>query len=61
MDVLFLISVFRLYPVLEMSFEHNSVRKNLFQSACFCSDSRLSFHEMDRKFKFGGLIGYGNS
>ena len=61
MDVLFLISVFRLYPVLKMSFEHNSVRKNLFQSACFCSDSRLSFHEMDRKFKFGGLIGYGNS
>ena len=44
-----------------MTFEHNSVRKNLFLSACFCWDSRISSHEMDQKFKFGGLIGYGNS
>ena len=61
MDVLFPISVFRLYPGLKMSVEHNSVRKNLFLSACFCWDSRLSLHEMDQKFKFGGFIGYGNS
>ena len=44
-----------------MTFEHNSVRKNLFLSACFCWDSSLSLREMDQKFKFGGLIGYGNS
>ena len=44
-----------------MSFENNSVRKNLFLSACFCWDSRLSLHEMDQKFKFGGTNGYGNS
>ena len=44
-----------------MSFEHNSVRKNLFLSACFCWDSSLSLREMDQKFKFGGLIGYENS
>ena len=44
-----------------MSFEHNSVRKNFFVSACFCCDSSLSLHKMDQKFKFGGLIGYGNS
>ena len=44
-----------------MSFEHNSVRKNLFLSACFFWDSGLSFCEMDQNFKFGGLIGYGNS
>ena len=61
MDVLFLISVFRLYRGLKMTFEHNSVRKNPFLSACFCCDSRLSLHEMDQKFEFGGLIGYGNS
>ena len=61
MDVLFLFSVFRLYPGLKMSFEHYSVRKNLFLSACFCWDSGLSLREMDQKFKFGGLIGYGNS
>ena len=61
MDVLFLKNIFRLYPGLKMSFEHNSFRKNLFQSACFCWDSRLSLREMDRKLKFGGNIGYGNS
>ena len=47
-----------------MTFEHNRVRKNLFVlflSACFCWDSGLSLREMDQKFKFGGLIGYGNS
>ena len=58
MDVLFLNSVFRLYPGLKMSFEHNSVPKNLFLSACFCWDSLL---EMDQKNKFGGLICHGNS
>ena len=41
-----------------MLFEHNSVRKNLFLSACFCWDSRLSLREMDQKFKFGGTIAY---
>ena len=61
MDVLFIISVFRLYPGLKISFEHNSVQKNLFLSACFCWDSRFSLCEMDQKFPFGGLIGYGNS
>ena len=61
MDVFFLISVFRLYPGFEMSFEHNSVRKNLFLSASFCWDSGLSLREMDQKVKIGGLIGYGYS
>ena len=44
-----------------MSFEHNSVSKNLFSSACFCWDSGLSLRDMNQNFKFGGLIGYGNS
>ena len=61
MDVLFLISVFRWYPGLKMTFEHNSARKNLFLSACFCWDSGLSSREMDQNIKFGELIGYGNS
>ena len=61
MDVLFLMSIFRLYPGIKMSFENNSVRKNLFLSACFCWDSRHSLREMDQKFKFGGTIGYGYS
>ena len=57
MGALFLISVFRLYPGLKMSFEHNSVRKTLFLSACFSWDYGLSLREMDQKLKFGGLIG----
>ena len=61
MDFLFLMSIFRLNPGLKMSFEHNSCRKNVFLSACFCWDSRLSSREMDQKFIFGGLIGFGNS
>ena len=61
MDVLFLMSIFRLYPGLKMSFQNNSVRKNLFLSACFCSDSRLSLREMDPLRGFGGTIGYGDS
>ena len=48
MDVLFLMSIFRLYPGLKLSFEHNIVRKNPFLSACFCWDSRLSLREMDQ-------------
>ena len=61
MDVLFLISVFRLYLELKMTFEHNSVRKTLFLSACFCWDSGFSLRETDQNVIFGGLIGYGNS
>ena len=60
MDVLFLMSIFRLCPGFNMSFEHNSVRKNIFLSACFCWESRLSLREMEQKFKFGGTIGYGD-
>ena len=44
-----------------MSFEPNSVCKNLFLSACFCWDSRLSLCEVDQKLNFGGSIGYGDS
>ena len=58
---LFRMRFFRLYPGLKMSFEHNSVRKYLFLSACFCWDSRLSLPEMDQKFTFGGTIDYGDS
>ena len=61
MDVLFLMSIFRLFPGFKMSFEHKCVRKNLFLSACFCWDSRLSLLKMDQKFIFGGTIGYGDS
>ena len=61
MDVTFFMSSFRLYPGTKVSFEYNSVRTNLFLSPCFCRDSRISLHEMDQIFNFGGTIGYGDS
>ena len=48
MDVLFLMSIFRFYSGLKLSFENNSVCKNLFLSAGFCWDSRLSLREIDQ-------------
>ena len=54
-------SIFRLHPGVKTSFEHNSVRKNLFLIACFFWDPRLSLREMDQKFKLGGTIGYVDS
>ena len=44
-----------------MSFEHNSVRKNLFLSACFSWASGLCLREMEQNLKIGGLNGYGKS
>ena len=46
---------------MKMSFEHNSLRKNLFLSACLCCDSGLSLRKMDQKNEVVGPIGYGNS
>ena len=60
MDVFFVKSIFRFHPGFKVSFKHNSARKNLFLSACFCWDSRLSLRELDQKYKLGGTIGYGN-
>ena len=44
-----------------MSFENNSVRKNLILSACFFWDTRFFLRELDQIYKFGGTIGYGES
>ena len=61
MDVLFFLSIFWLYPGLEVSFEHSSVRKNLFQAECFCWYARPPFCEIDQKYNFGKSIGYFDS
>ena len=53
-------STLRLYPGYKETFEHNSVRGNLFLNACFCLDSRFSSSETDNKFKCGGTIAYGD-
>ena len=58
MDVLFLLRLLRWYPGLRFSSEHKNDRKNLFPSACFCWDARLSVPEMNQKRMFDGTIGY---
>ena len=56
MDVLFVMSIFRLYPGLKSSVEHKSDNKNLSLNAFFSWDARLSLRRMDQKFKIGGTI-----
>ena len=54
MQVLLPVSIFRFYQTIRMSFTHKSVREKIvFQSACFCWDSRFSLRGMDQNFKFG--------
>ena len=60
MVVLFLMSSLPTDPGFKMSFEQNSVGKNLFLSASFRSGSRVSSREMQQKVNFGGPISYGN-
>ena len=61
MDVIILVSNFRYYLRLKTHFRHNSAGKNLFLSACYIWNDIFSLREMDQKFPFRGLIGYGNS
>ena len=61
MDVLFLMSIFRLYPGLKLSFEHKSVRKIPFLNAFLCCCFRLYLRHMDPDFDFGGAVGCGES
>ena len=61
MHVLPLMSVSQLYYGLKLLFEHNSAHKNLFLSAGFCWNSRLSWRDTEQKLNFRGTIGYGDS
>ena len=61
MDALFVVSIFRLYNRLKLTYTHNSVRKNLFLSTCYCLDDQISLRKMDQQYPHGGIIGYGDS
>ena len=54
-------NIFSLYPVLNLSITQFSVRINLYLSACFSRDARLSLRELDQILVFGGTIAYGDS
>ena len=61
MDVLLLVIIIRYNLSQKISFGHKSARKNSLLSACFIWNDEVSLREMDQKFPFGGLSGYGNS
>ena len=61
MDVASRMSNFGWYPGLKLSNEHNNAPNNLFVSARFCWDAKLSLRETDLKYKVFGNIGYGES
>ena len=62
MDFLLLVTIFRYYLSPKIPFKHNRAHKNLFLSACYIWNDNVSPREKDeRKFPFGGLIGYGSS
>ena len=46
---------------MKQDFSSNTKRKNLFLCTCIVLDPDINLKEMDQKFPFGGLIGYGNS
>ena len=61
MDVFFIISFFRFHPGLKKSFEHYSIRNNLFLNASLYWDDGLSLGEMNQNFKSGATFGYGDA
>ena len=51
----------RIFEIIRQDFSSNTRRKNLFLCTCIVLDPDINLKEMDQKFPFGGLVGYGNS
>ena len=61
MNVQKLIELLRNFDLIKHDFSSNTKRKNYFLCTCFVLDPNINLKEIDQKFPFGGLIGYGNS
>ena len=61
MNVQKLNEILRIFEIISQDFSSNTKRKNLFFCTCIVLDPDINLKEMDQKFPFGGLIGYGNS
>ena len=59
MNVQQLNEILRNFDLIKYDFSSNTKRKNYFLSTCFVLDQNINLKEMDQKFPFGGLIGYG--
>ena len=53
--------ILRIFEIIKQDFSSNTKRKNLFLCTCIVLDPDINLKEMDQKFPFGELIGYGNS
>ena len=51
----------RVFEIIKQDFSSNTKRKNLYFCTCFVLDPDINLKEMDQKFQFGGLTGYGKS
>ena len=60
MNVQKLNEILRVFEIIRQDFSSNTKRKNLFLCTCIVLDADINLKEMDQKFPFGGLIGYGN-
>ena len=61
MNVQKLIEILKNFDLIKHDFSSNTKRKNYFLCTCIVLDPNINLKEMDQKFPFGGLIGYGNS
>ena len=61
MNVQKLNEILRVFEIIRQDFSSNTKRKNVFLCTCIVLDPDINLKEMDQKFPFGGLIGYGNS
>ena len=61
MNVQKLNEVLRYFDLIKHDFSSNTKRKKYFLCTCIVLDPNINLKEMDQKFPFGGLIGYGNS
>ena len=61
MNVQKLNEIQRVFEIIRQDFSSSTKRKNLFLCTCIVLDPDINLKEMDQKFPFGGLIGYGNS
>ena len=61
MNVQNLNEILRIFEIIKQDFSSITKRKNLFLCTCIILDPDINLKELDQKFPFGGLIGYGNS
>ena len=61
MDIVILVNIFICYGSILSMFPQKEKSKNCFLAACKICEENINLVEINQKFPYGGLIGYGNS